>query len=439
MLDKVKNIYSSIPKENFKFLKLIPNRLLFGSSYGKFKNKVSFDKKRIAKNLFKILEYSREYTLHGNEHIPKDFSINEVFDVLKSLPIITSKDLSNNIKYFQSKEFNKYNSYYTTTGGSGRNPTTILLSNESFGTEWAHMHHIWNVSGYNKRLHPKLTLRGNVLKKEKLFEFNPIYNEYVANTYKMNQDNFDIYIDLINKKGIKYIHGYPSLVKEFCNYMINGKYKVKLDGIFLGSEGISVEDKSMLKITYDGEVVSWYGQTEKVILAQDFTGNNKFKVFTSYGYPSIHNADKENFGEILGTTFINKALPLIKYSTGDFGSLIEKENALFLENIKGRWGKDFIYLTSDKKISTTAINLHSLIQKEILFYQIHQKEYGKLKIKILPKKSTNLSSEEITDSFKSDLKGKLDDFKVEYKIVERSSEILRSIRGKMIMLIQEIN
>ena len=352
--------------------------------------------------------------------------------------MITSNDLSNNLDYFQSKEFNKYNSYYTTTGGSGRNPTNVLLSNESFGIEWAHIHHIWNVSGYNKRLHPKLTLRGNPLECKKLFEFNPIYNEYVVNTYKMSQDNFHVFFDLIIKKGIKYIHGYPSLLKEFCNYAINGNFKLKIDGVFLGSEGLSVNDRSVLKDFLKGEIVSWYGQTEKVILAQDFVGNNKYKVFTSYGYPTIHNANENNFGEILGTTFVNKALPLINYSTGDFGSLIEKENSIYLENIKGRWGKDFIYLTSNKKISTTTLNLHSLIQKEILFYQIHQKEYGKINIKILPKKSTHLSAEQIVDIFKKEFKIKLDDFEIDYKIIESSKEILRSIRGKMIMLVQEI-
>ena len=109
-----------------------------------------------------------------------------------------------------------------------------------------------------------------------------------------------------------------------------------------------------------------------------------------------------------------------------------------MENIKGRWGKDFIYLTSNKKISTTTLNLHSLIQKEILFYQIHQKEYGKINIKILPKKSTHLSAEQIVDIFKKEFKIKLDDFEIDYKIIESSKEILRSIRGKMIMLVQEI-
>ena len=57
MLDKLKYIYSSVRAENFKVLRFIPDRMLFGSSYGKFKKEISFDKKIVAKNLLGILDY----------------------------------------------------------------------------------------------------------------------------------------------------------------------------------------------------------------------------------------------------------------------------------------------------------------------------------------------------------------------------------------------
>ena len=44
MLDKLKYIYSSVRAENFKVLRFIPDRMLFGSSYGKFKKEISFVK-----------------------------------------------------------------------------------------------------------------------------------------------------------------------------------------------------------------------------------------------------------------------------------------------------------------------------------------------------------------------------------------------------------
>ena len=102
MLDKIKNIYSSIPKGNLKFLKFIPNHILFGGSYSKFENEVSFDKKRIAENLFNILEYSREFTAYGKENIPKDFLLSRIRN--KNIDVIIYTPKKGNKRYFLRKQ-----------------------------------------------------------------------------------------------------------------------------------------------------------------------------------------------------------------------------------------------------------------------------------------------------------------------------------------------
>jgi phenylacetate-CoA ligase len=438
MLDKVKNIYTLLPVNYLKFLKYIPDRFLFGRSFINYKSQIHYELKYFDQGLFETLKYSAIHTKYGKKYLPRAINKKDVKRIIQDLPIISSSDLSNNIDFYTSDEYNHRNSYSTTTGGTGRNPTTILLSNESFGIEWAHILNIWSSVGYNKKRDVKLTLRGNVIEGNKYYKFNPIYNEIVANTYLMNRNNFSVFIELIYKYKIKYIHGYPSLIREFYEYCKLHNVKIKLDGIFLGSEGIHTNEKQELGQHYNAKIISWYGQTEKVILADDINSNNYFKVFSSYGYPRILDADRNGFGEIIGTSFVNKALPLINYRTGDYGKLLRKDNALYLFDIEGRWGKDFIYVNEHKKIPTASVNLHSLIQKEILFYQIHQSKYGKITIKILPKANTKLSHQDLIDIFINDMKIKLNDFIVDYRIVKSDREIVKSSRGKMIMLIQDL-
>ena len=180
MLSTLKATYDRLPKEKMTFLKHIPDRVLFGKSYKAFQPKVSFDKNLIDQNLFGVLNYSRENTVFGEENIPKKIYVDEVKEIVASLPLISSSDLSSNLDYFTSREFQKSNAYLTTTGGTGRNPTSILLSNESFGMEWAHMHHVWSHAGYKRTRDLKLTLRGKSLKGDKLVEYNPVYNELVV-------------------------------------------------------------------------------------------------------------------------------------------------------------------------------------------------------------------------------------------------------------------
>jgi len=262
-------------------------------------------------------------------------------------------------------------------------------------------------------------------------EFNPIYNELVVDSFKIKDSNFKEFIKEIKRYGITYIHGYPSLLKEFIIYFEKYGYTPPIKGVFLGSEGAAVEDKKQIADFFDCKVVHWYGQSEKVTLAVDVGQNDMFKVYTSYGYPRIVD------GELVATSFVNRALPLINYRTGDGADILENDKHIYIKNIQSRRGKDFIYLNRNKKISTTAINIHSQIQNEILYYQIYQKEFGKILIKILQKVTSNMNGQDLVDIFGEEMRENLKDFDIDVKLVSEDS-IQKSHRGKMMLLVQEL-
>ncbi len=167
-------------------------------------------------------------------------------------------------------------------------------------------------------------------------------------------------------------------------------------------------------------------------LAVDVDANDMFKVYTSYGYPRVVD------GELVATSFVNRALPLINYKMGDGAEIIEDDKYIYIKNLKGRWGKDFVYLDKTKKIPTASINLHSKIQDEILFYQIHQKEFRKIDIKILQKVTSSMTEDKLLEVFGSEMRENLKDFEINVQLVDED-KIQKSHRGKMILLVQEIN
>ncbi len=432
MLDKVKKIYELLPKEKLIFLRFIPDRVLFGKSYEKTKRKISYKTKDINKNLYETLNYAREHTLFGKDNIPKNFKMEESIKILESLPLISSHELATNLSYYVSDEFNKLNSYYTTTGGTGRNPTTLLLSNELYGIEWAYVQNIWSLADYNRKKNLKLTLRGKSLKGDKLVEYNPIYNELVVDTFKIKESNAEEFLEKISKYNIEYLYGYPSLVKEYISYFDRYNYKLKLKGVLLASEGVSVEDKKFIRDYFNCKVISFYGQSERALFAVDSDCSGNYKVATSYGYPRIIE------GELVVTSFVNRALPLINYKMGDGADTYEKDGYIFLNNLSSRRGKDFIYLEKNKKISVAFGTLNIIIQNEILYYQIHQKEFGKLTFKILKKLTSRMDDTELIKIFKKEMQDLLKDFEINAFVVN-SNEIIRSNRGKMILLVQDLD
>lgn len=434
MLYFFKKVYDTLPKERLKFLKYLPDRVLYGSSYFESFPKVTFDKRVLDKNLYETLLYAKRNTQFGNEYIPNNITPQNAREVLEDMPVITSLDISINPEYYISKEYKAKNSYFASTGGTGtgRNPTKVLLSNESFGIEWAHIHHMWLTLGYDKKKDLKLTLREKNLKGDKLLEYNPIYNEIVVDPFKIKDGNIKKFIEEIRGFDFTFIHGYPSFVKEFMIYFEKYGYRPKVKGVLLGSEGATVEEKREISDFFEAQVLHWYGLTEKVALAADFTNENIYKVYTSYGYPRIVN------GELVATTFVNRAMPLINYKTGDGAEVFEDEESIYIKNLKGREGKDFIYVDESKKIPILCVTLASEINDKILFYQTIQNEFGKIEIRLLPKPGERDSLNYIIEKLGTDATTMKDSgLKIDFKLVTEK-DIQRSHRGKLIQLIQNL-
>ena len=431
MLGYIKKIYEMMPKEALGFLRYVPDRFLFGRSYAQWQNKISCDSRVLQHNVYETLKYVQMHTDYGRDHIPSTLTLENSLDLLEQLPCVTSHDLATNLSYYTSDEFNHLNAYTTTTGGTGRNPTTLLLSNELYGIEWAHIHEIWSHLDYKRERDLKLTLRGKTLKGDKLLEYNPLYNELVVDIFKVNASNALTLINQLKAYPIAFIHGYPSLIKQYIEYFKAHNYRPKLQGVFMTSEMATLDDKALVKTYFQCRVVSFYGQSERALLAADFEGDGRYKVYTSYGYPRIVD------GELVVTSFVNRALPLVNYAIGDGASLIKENNELFLTHLTSRRGKDFIFLDKDTKVTMTLFGLHSTIHEHILFVQTHQREYGKIEVKLLPKPSSTLNPTDLCTEYQKQLQERLPDFDITICVV-KEDQIIKSSRGKMMQLIQEL-
>ena len=399
-------------------------------------------------NLKKALDYARLHTVWGRDNIPKGIAEDEAESALRSLPLVGSEELAACPDRFTSDEFTPLNSYWTTTGGTGRNPTAIRLSNSSYGIEWRHMHSIWcggvcekgdktdAVSLYRRSKDLKLTLRGYHLKEGELLRFDPVYNELSVDPFQLTADNFGAFLRKIRKYPIRCLHGYPSLVEGLVERLKTAGETMTVKAVYLGSEGASSDFKHKVADFFGAKVISWYGLSEKVVLAYDADMTGRFVTYTSYGYPWICHPDDNGIGEIIGTTFVNAAMPLVNYMTGDYGRIVCENGHIVLDQLHGRWGKDFVWRSAAVKIPTSAVNLHGAIQRKIVFYQMVQKEYGKLFVRVLPR--VGFCGDEVRQELKTELESRLKGFEITCDVVKSDTEFARSSRGKMIMLVQEL-
>ena len=298
-----------------------------------------------------IFEYAREHFPCYRELYEKagvlDLEVKSSADIAK-VPIID--------KAWARKHFMEFKgAYRLNTGGSSGEPTAFWGDRECWAREWAHMHTIWEMLGYDYR-DLKLAIRGRNLGKRP-FSYNPVHNEYIINTYLNVKDYAAKLTRLFAKRNIKWFHGYPSSIYQFileCEeaYGKDGTHELfkSVRGLLLSSEFPLPYMKEKLN-EYGLKWISWYGHTEMCVLAYDKDCENRYRPFATYGLAEVEN------GHLIGTSFHNFEMPLIRYDTGDLVEATKISTGGMVEEFAIREGRsgDFIEDKNGKKIPLTAL------------------------------------------------------------------------------------
>lgn len=396
----IKDFVENIPFPIGKLLTKVPFKYRLGRSYVDNRNLIQkynnaseeWKNDYLITSLNKIKNYSQNhfdfYKKLYDEYGVIDLKIKDFSDWNK-LPTINKEQLRNNLGTFKGHQI-------INTGGTSGEPFAFYIDKEAWSREWAHMHYIWELKGYNFKK-PKITLRGKDLG-DNIFKFNPVHNEFIINTYKdfSERNNAKLVKDLIIKREIKFAHGYPSAIFNFFSEIASALTKGEIDELknclkicLLGSEFPIEYMVNYLQKVWDLDFISWYGHSEMCILAYDFNKSNDYSPFMTYGYSEI----VEN--ELIGTSYHNFDMPLIRYKTGDLVTGTNSNHNI-LQSFTIREGRsgDFIIDKLDKKISLTSLifGRHHKAFNEFDYVQVSQILPGKATILV-----TNSKSKQIDD------------------------------------------
>ncbi|WP_305405730.1 hypothetical protein [Photobacterium leiognathi] len=421
----------------FKFIRFVPFRFRLGKEYAVHRDLiVKYEKMSFAdKELFhyeKLKEllffaYNNNDFYHAfykkNNYHPSQFKNISDF---KAVPIVTKNDLKEYELSYRSR-FSK-SSMKVNTGGTSGNSLSFYLDKDAFAREWAYMHKIWSKLGYSY-LDKKISFRGKSNSGQAL-KYNVVHNEYVVDAYvPLSKVVAEIKV-LCNKKKIRYLHGYPSSIYEFCLYLKNNGicaqklFNGNLKGVFLGSEYPAPIYRNVIEATLAVPTISWYGHSEMSVLA--FEDENKFvySTFPTYGF--TESVSDHSGNRLICSSYYNFDSPFIRYDTGD---LICNEN--YEGNIlnsfsisSGRVG-EFILDQHGNKISLTALifGRHHEAFNHIKFIQVRQDKPGYATFLIASKNQISLDLFDLSNV----------DITFDIELVE---EVYKTKAGKVSLLIK---
>jgi phenylacetate-CoA ligase len=422
----LKNIVENIPYTLGKWTSYIPFNIRLGNEYKKFSNLISHyetasDEEQynyLLEHLCKIVKYAQiNFPFYQNLYGKKIITIKTLGD-FEALPII---------KKSQVREFTKDVKGATrlNTGGSTEGPLPFYVDKNIWAREWAHMHHIWSQRVY-KPSDLMITMMGKNIGL-KPFRYNAVHNELLLNPYVPINSFLPEILEMFKQYPIKYFQGYPSNIYSFfkeLEHLVGEKQKryisAKIQSLFFSSEYPMPYMIKYLKDVWSlDSYISWYGLSEMCVLASDNNSDSVYKPFITYGF-----AENVN-GILLGTSFHNFDMPLIRYSTED--SIKGQKNKYGIMTsfkiTKGRSG-DFMIDKHGRKLSLTfALGRHHEIYDIADFIQLYQERNGEAIFYITFKIKPLIKESEAVNYF--DLKNIDIDFK--YKFLR---EPIRTKLGK---------
>ena len=336
-----------------------------------------------------ILIYSYEnvpyYTELFNSINFKPEKVNSFNDIVV-IPFLTKDLIRRNFEKLKSIKKIRGGSYSTTTSGSTGEPLKVFLDYESFFRETAFIYYYRRKLGY--RFEDKVVTFRGIGFGDKLYRLNPVNNETIFSPFKLSVENIELYHKKINEIKPAYFNGYISAIYYFAKLLSenNQSLDFQLKGIFLTSENINDSERLFVESFFKVKTITFYGHTERCVIAQEFKqGEYKFDPF--YGYTESLNLH-DNVLEIIGTGFMNKTMPLIRYRTNDTCRITD-DNMIF---ISGRRDiNDYMLGINDEKITHPALHILSDILVNVTNYQFIQERKGHAVLLIVPNKDFHQS------------------------------------------------
>ena len=349
---------------------------------------------------------------------------------LSDFPVMYKKDIAENVDLLISKKVCRRFLHRIETGGSTGASLSLYRSFKDVVKETAFVDALFSLIGSNLTIG---VLRGNK-PKSGFFEIVSRH-EVLLSSYALSKDTLDDYIRVLQKYEVSCLHVYPSSLVILARLIKQRYGKVdlpKLKGIFASSEIFSKEDKEFVQSVFPHVVIiDYYGHNEQACCAYSIDGG-AYHFLPTYGYVEfIDTGEKVNghrVAEIIATSIMNEAMPLVRYATEDYVELDEEGRVL---SIIGR-SSDFV-LNSNGDVVPCIFSTRPLTLQNVLNFQYYQEKQGELHFRVVV--SENFSERDSV-MIKEDLQASFDDKMICF--VDVVPQIERTKRGKQMRLIQKL-
>ncbi|MEA1916774.1 MAG: hypothetical protein U9N42_04500 [Campylobacterota bacterium] len=446
-LNQLKKLYTNSPTWVRSIYSSVPFWIRNGSEYREWSSflntNLNVDEYEILK-LKETILYAYENTKYYKDLFDDNqinpYAIHTKRD-LQGIPLLTKKLIRENLDSLQVTNYPNSKKFSITTGGTTGYPVAFYQSENIWKKELAFVYDYFSQHGYKpSMLKASFKIREfKHIDKRVFWEKDYVNNSIHFSPIHLNRYTVSNYVQKLNELKPLFFHMYPSNLLLLINSMIdeNLTLNYQLHGIFLVSEGYSTDDVNKIKRFFNCNVSSFYGHSERALFARAVSSElDVYQVDKRYGCFEL--MDENGFqvtqegisGSIIGTTFDNYAMPLIRCETDDLTEYIDykSDKINMIDSLRNHVYIDGI---NGVTISITAFSISKSSDK-ISIWQLYQKQAGQLTVLVVAKKNfTDFDKDKILLPLKKDFGNFLH---CDLKLIDQP---FRTARGKIRRLIKD--
>lgn len=378
----------------------LPSSLRHGDEYARFQRDAreveSWGEGRIRQYQIKAVRdsliaaqkspfYSRRFSESGVDAMKF-----ESLEQLADFPLIQKQDVIDDREDMLNPDCPTSQRLLLTTAGSTGTPMAFYLqAGVSRAKEQAYLEAMWARVGYepDARL---AVLRGHAVTRRKSWYFDASRNWMIFSSAMLTEEMAAEYVKQINRFRPSFIHAYPSSAMLLAEHMAASGIKIECEikALLCGSEHMSLDDKSWLEKAYGTKVFRWFGHSERVVLAGEGRVSSAFYFCPTYGYVEFGEPSADGLCEVIGTSFHNHVMPLVRYRTGDYVRLapdgISRELPWSsVTEIAGR-ESEFVIANDGRRVPLTVVNMHDDCYDGWSALQFRQEKPGEMEVCYVP-------------------------------------------------------
>ena len=319
---------------------------------------------------------------------------------LRHLPTIDRNVLRDHLEEMRTTPATARNVDFVSTAGTGGEPLHFYIGADRSAIEYAHLVNGWRRVGYDLSA-PMAVFRGRIVRADRhgLFhDYDPVLRCHLYSSFHMTDHDMRKYVRHIRGIGDCFLHVYPSTVATLARFMRRDGQDplTNVRGIIAESETVYPDQRRMVEDVFACKYLPCYGQSEKVVAAAGCEHSPDYHIWPTYGYFELLDehgrrvTEPGRRGEVVGTGFINKVVPFIRYRTGDFATYVAdrckacgREHTI-IADIHGHRTQEMLVAADHSQIAWTALNMHDDTFANVRQFQFYQDSPGRAVLRLVP-------------------------------------------------------